>query len=153
MLRVLTAPDKNSTEQANILCTKVEKLSQTLKNNSLYQYETLLAYCHALMPSLQYPLGGSLLQESQCEHIQFPAMTIILQKCGIVSTITQDIVHGPSRYCGLNFTNMHTESGCQKICLPLSHIPKGDKTRGILNVALYLLPHMLYPSQAIGKVF
>ena len=136
MLGVTTAPDVNSKEQETVLRLKYEQWSKSLQEKSLYQHEALLSYHHALMPSLQYPLGPSLLQEKQYYHIQSPALTTILQKCGIVSTIARDIVHGPSRYCALNFTNAYDDAGCQKIKLLLGHIRKGDKTVEILNVAL-----------------
>lgn len=136
MLGVYTEPDGNSTEKATVLCTKAETWSKAVKNKSLYQYEALLAYKHALMPVLQYPLGASLFKESQCEHIQSPTLTTVLQKYGIVSTIARDIVHGPARYGGLNLTNLFTDAGCQKIRLLLGHIQKGDNTGDIIKVAL-----------------
>ena len=136
MLGVHKEPDGNSTEQAKVLRTKTGKWRKALKNKALYQFEALLAYKHALMPAIQYPLGASLLKEQQCEHIQSPELTTVLQKCGIVSKISRDIVHGPSRYGGLNFTKIYTEAGCQKIRLILGHIRKGDKTGDIIRIEL-----------------
>ena len=95
ILGVLAAPDGNSIDQTNILRSKAEKWSKALQMKSLYQHEALLSYRHALTPAIQYPLGASLLNESQCTHIQAGAMPTILQKCGIVSTIAKDIVHRP----------------------------------------------------------
>lgn len=69
MLGIHTAPDGNSKEQATVLRNKADTWSKAVKNKLLYQYEALLAYNHALMPALQYPLGASLLTEPQCEHI------------------------------------------------------------------------------------
>ena len=63
-------------------------------------------------------------------------MTTILQKSGIVSMIARDIIHRTSRYCGINFTNLYTDAGYQKIKLLLGYIRKGDKTADILKVAL-----------------
>lgn len=60
----------------------------------------------------------------------------VLQKCGIISTIARDIIHGPPRYGGLNLTKLYTDNGCQKIRLLLGHIRKGDKTSDIIKVAL-----------------
>ena len=136
MLRVLTAPDGNSQEQMRALRAKAEQWSKSLKAKSLYQHEALLSHHHALTPAIQFPLGASMLTEKQCEHIQSAALPTILQKCGIVSTISRDIVHGPPRYGGLAFPNYYTDDGCQKIKLLLGHIRKGDKTSEVLKVAL-----------------
>ena len=63
MLGVHMAPDGNSKEQATGLRNKADTWIKAVKHKSLYQYEALLAYNHALMPTLQYPLGASLLTE------------------------------------------------------------------------------------------
>ena len=136
MLGVYTAPDGNSTKQSQVLCEKARQWSISVKQKSLYQYEILLGYHHGIMKSLEYPLGASLLTEKQCENIQSPALKTTLQKCGIVSNISRDIVHGPSKYCGLNFPNLYTESDIQKIRLLIGHICKKDKTGNILSTAL-----------------
>ena len=138
MIGILKAPDVKIMEQAKVLRSKEEKWSQSLKSKSLYQYESLLAYRHALIKSLQYPLGVSIIQETQCDHIQSPVMTKVLQKYVIVSTIARDIINGPSRYCGLKFKNIYKDDGCQKIRPLLGYILKGDKTEDIINVALCL---------------
>ena len=66
------------------------------------------------METLEYPLVARLLTEVLCESIQSPVLTTVLQKSGIVSTIARDIVHVPSKYYGLNFPNLFTESGIQR---------------------------------------
>ena len=66
------------------------------------------------MKTLEYPLGASLMTEAQCEHVQSPALTTNLQKSGIISTISRYIIHEPTKYGDLNFTNLYTESGTQK---------------------------------------
>ena len=88
------------------------------------------------MKILEYPLGASLLTKSQCDIAQSPALTTSLKKFDIVSTISRDIIFGPAKYCGLNFSNLYMESGIQKIKLLLGHIRKNDKTGSILKVAL-----------------
>ena len=88
------------------------------------------------MKTLTYSLGASLMTELQCERAQSPSLTTTLQKCGIISTISRDIVHGPNKYGRLNFPNLYTESGIQKIRLLMGHIRKNDKTGRILDVVL-----------------
>ena len=63
----------------------------------------MLGYHHGIMKTLEYPLGASLLTEAQCEHIQSPALTTALQKSGIVSTISHDIIHDRPNTVGLTF--------------------------------------------------
>ena len=136
MLGVYTAPDGNSRKQALVLRKHSERWSQSLSILYLHQYEALLGYHHGIMKTLEYPLGASLITKIQCDHAQSPALKKVLQKSGIVSTISRYIVHGPSKYCGLNFSNLFTESGIQKVRLLLGHIRKNDKTGSIIKVAL-----------------
>ena len=69
MLGVLTAPDGNSKEQASTLRAKAEQWSKSLTAKSFYQHEALLSHHHALTPAIQFPLGASILNEQQCEHM------------------------------------------------------------------------------------
>lgn len=144
MLGIYTAPDSNSKEQAITLQQKPECWEKAVKLKSLYQYKILLAYHHGIIKSLEYPLGASLMTESQCKHAQSPALTTTLQKYGIIFTISRDIVHGPTKYKGLNFLNLYTVVGTQKVCILLGHIQKQDKTGKILTIALG------YSQQEIG---
>ena len=59
-----------------------------------------------------------------------------LNKGGIVSTISRNIVFGTHKYCALNFDNLYRESGLQKLKMLLGHIRKGNKTGSILKIAL-----------------
>ena len=88
------------------------------------------------MKSLEYPIGASLLREPQCENIQSSTLTMCFNKCGIISTISRNIIFGPHKYCALNFSNLYTESGLQKLQMLLGHICKADKTGSILKIAL-----------------
>ena len=135
MLGVYTAPDGNTNKQATILRQKSLKWSNSLRNRSLHQYEALLSYHHGIMKSLEYPLGPGLLSEQQCHQAQSPALSTVLQKSGLISTLSREVVHGPHKYGGLNFPNLYIESGIQKLRLLLGHIRKQDKTGEILNVA------------------
>ena len=91
------------------------------------------------MKSLEYPLGPSLLTQSQCDKIHSPVLTTCLQKCGVPSTLARAIVHGPPQYGGLNFTNLYTEAGIQKLELFIGHVRKNDRTGSIIHTALGVL--------------
>ena len=51
------------------------------------------------------------------------------EKWNRIYHIARDIVHGPSQLGGLNFKNLYTENGVQKIELMLGHLPTHDSIR------------------------
>jgi len=136
MLGVYVAPDGNCNLQEKLLRSKSEKWSSNIKHNHMRSFEVLMSYHQGVMKSLEFPVGACLLSESQCNRIQSPALTTCLQKNGVLSTLSRAIVYGPSKMCGLNFKNLYTESGIQKIELLIGHTRKMDKTGQILQVAL-----------------
>jgi len=139
MLGVYVAPDGNCTLQAKLLRSKSEVWSQRIKNNRMATFEVLMSYNQGLMKSLEFPLGASLLTESQCKHIQAPALSCCLQKTGVLSTISRSVVFGPKRFCGLGFSNLYTEAGIQKLELLIGHTRKLDVPGKILDVAVACL--------------
>jgi len=139
MLGVYVAPDGNCDLQTKLLRSKSEQWSQRIRNNRMATFEILMSYNQGLMKSLEFPLGASLLTESQCKHIQAPALTCCLQKSGVLSTISRSVVFGPKRFCGLGFSNLYTEAGIQKLELLIGHIRKMDVPGQIILVALACL--------------
>ena len=139
MLGVYVAPDGNCDLQTKLLRSKSEEWSQRIRNNRMATFETLMSYNQGLMKSLEFPLGASLLTESQCKYIQSPALSCCLQKSGVLSTISRSVIFGPKRFCGLGFSNLYTEAGIQKLELLIGHIRKMDVPGQILSVALACL--------------
>jgi len=139
MLGMYVAPDGNCDLQTKLLRSKSEEWSQRIRSNRMGTFEILMSYNQGLMKSLEFPLGASLLTESQCKYIQSPALTCCLQKSGVLSTISRSVIFGPKRFCGLGFNNLYTEAGIQKLELLIGHIRKMDVPGQILNVALACL--------------
>jgi len=136
MLGVYVAPDGNCNLQEKLLRSKSAVWSTRIKANRMASHEVFMSYNQGIMKSLEFPLGASLLNEAQCQHIQSPALSSCLQKTGVASTMSRSLVFGPKRFCGLGFRNLYTEAGIQKLELLIGHIRKKDVTGNIILVAL-----------------
>jgi len=136
MLGVYISPSGDSSEQYRILRSKAETWKARMNSHYLNSHEMWMAYKQGIMKSLEYPVGCSYLQEYQCEQIQSPALSVTLQKNGLVSTMARDIVFGPHRYGGLNLTSLYSTMGIQQIEMTIGHLRKNDKTGKIITIAL-----------------
>ena len=136
MLGVYASPDGNSRMQTKILRNKSEQWKTRVSSHYLNSYDTLMSYKQGLMKQLEYPVGASMVTDTNCAHIQSPALNACLQKNGIVSTIARIIIFSPYRYGGLGLTSLYTENGIQKVELLLGHLRRRDKTSKIIQVAL-----------------
>jgi len=136
MLGVYVAPDGGSKEQYAILRAKSLMWASRVKAQHLNGQETFMAFTQGIMKSLEFPKGASYLTEDQCSKIQSPALIAFLQRNGIASTMSRNLVFASHRYGCLGIKNLYTDMGVKKITMMLGHIRKGDKTGKILQVAL-----------------
>ena len=107
MLGVYTAPDGKSKLQYDIFLKKAKQWKANMNKHTVSIYETLMAYKQGILKSLEFPLGPSLLSAEQCYDIHASALQACLSKCGMVSTLLRELVFGPSRYGGLQFSNLY----------------------------------------------
>jgi len=139
MLGVHSAPDGQTQSQYQALMAISKKWGNKVSNGYLNRYDVLTGFKCGLLPALQYPLGVSMLTETQCDKLLVPAMNPLLKKLGIVSTISREIVHGPYVYGGMQIPNLFTIQGIHKIKMILGHLRKEDKTGSIVSIALGLV--------------
>jgi len=95
-----------------------------------------MSYKQGIMKSLEFPTGASYLSKTQCHKKQSPALVARLQKNVVVSTMSRDLIFGSHRYGCLQFKNLYTDMGSQKLEMLLGHLRKDDKTGKLLSVAL-----------------
>ena len=136
MLGVYVSPAGGSKEQFDILRAKSSQWASRVKVQHLNGQETFMAFTQGIMKSLEFPTGASYLTEDQCTKIQSPALIAFLQRNGIASTMSRNLVFASHRYGCLGIKNLYTDMGIQKITMLLGHMRKGDKTGTILRVAL-----------------
>jgi len=139
MLGAYSAPDGQSKAQYEVLLQLSKNWGKKVSNGYLNRYDVLTGFKCGLIPALQYPLGVSMLSEKQCDNLLIPAMTPLLRKLGIVSTVNREIVHGPYEYGGLQIPNLFTIQGIHKIKMFLGHMRKEDTTGSIVKIALGIL--------------
>jgi len=76
-----------------------------------------MSYKQGIMKSLEFPTGASYLSKTQCHKIQ------------------SDLISGSHRYGSLQFKNLYTDMGSQKLEMLLGHLRKDDKGK-LLSVVL-----------------
>jgi len=136
MLGAYTAPDGNTKVQYKVLHEISKEWGHKVTNGYLNRFDVQNSFKLGLIPALQYPLGVGMLTEKQCDSLLVPAMSTMLNFMGVVSTVSRDIVHGPSVYGGFAIPNLYTIQGYHKMQMMLGHIRKMDQTGKILTIAI-----------------
>jgi len=136
MLGTINAPDGNTKDQENELYEKAQNWGNKIRSGYLNRYDVSMSLRQGILKALEYPLGVSLISEVQCKRIMSPILSPFLQKLGINSKTSREIIHGPIQYGGLQVPHLYTSQGIQKIRMLLGHCRKQDKTGSIINIAL-----------------
>ena len=136
MLGTVSAPDGNTKDQEKELYEKAQNWGNKIKSGYLNRYDVSMSLRQGIMKALEYPLGVSLISEDQCKHIMSPILSPFLQKLGINSKTSREIIHGPIQYGGLQVPHLYSSQGIQKVRMLLGHCRKQDKTGCIIKIAL-----------------
>ena len=136
MLGAYSSPDGQTSARYNVLLQISKKWGNRVSSSYLNRYDAITSFKCGLLPALQYPLGVSLLSEKQCDSLLVPAITPLLHKLGIISTVNREIVHGPYEHGGLQVPNLFTIQGIHKIKMFLGHMRKQDTSGKLLTIAL-----------------
>jgi len=134
MLGAYVAPDGNTKLQYKVLHELSQEWGQRVASGYLNRFDVQNSFKMGLIPALQYPLGIGVLSEHQCNQLLVPAMSILLNKMGVVRSINREIVHSPILYGGFALPNLYTIQGYHKVQMMLGHVRKKDTTTGDLIV-------------------
>jgi len=149
MLGAYTAPDGNTRAQYKVLYEVSEKWGQRISNGYLNKFDVQNSFKLGLIPALQYPLGVGVLSEKQCASLLVPAMSKLLNKMGVVSTVNREIVHSPVLYGGFAMPNLFTIQGYHKVQMMLGHVRKMDTTGDLIVIAIATAQQEVGVSQPI----
>jgi hypothetical protein len=100
--------DSTSTENKRVMLVNGVDYATAIKNNTLQLGECNMAYGAYYMPSVAYSTPETTLSYTECEDIQRPVVSTILQKMGIVSNASRIVVFGSAKCCGLGLDHLAT---------------------------------------------
>lgn len=86
-----------------------------------------------------YSLPTLSLSQSNCTHIQAPALQATLSKLHLNRNISRAIVFGPATYGGLSLPDQYTSAGISQLHLLLGHLCLQDKTAKLLLIDISYL--------------
>jgi hypothetical protein len=115
------------TKQAAILRSHSESYKESLQSASLTSVEAYWSYMMFLRPKLTYPLPCCSLTQTQCRHIQAPALAALLPKLHLNCHTSRAVLFGSAKYGGLELPELYTDQGFGRLKLLFGHVKLRDE--------------------------
>jgi len=131
-LRVYLAPDGNNQLQEKI---QLEKTQVWVQNTRAAHLDWMVARFNITMTfiwQVYYVLPVATLSPNQCDQIMRPCLMDWIVVAGYNRSYARAIIHAPSKYCGLNLTDMQTEQRIQHLLTMLQYGHSSDDLMGQL---------------------
>ena len=114
---------------------QIKSWISTVPQSTLTSYEKQLAYKMFLRPQLVYPLPCTTFNRKDIEKLFRPVLDEILHTLGINKHFPLDVVHGDSKYFGLEIDNAYFLQGISHLKFFLGHTNMMDRTGDLLAIA------------------
>jgi len=131
-LGVYLAPDGNNKLQESILLEKTKTWAQNTIAAHLDQMAVWLNITMTLIQQVYYILPVTILTPKQCEWIMQPCLMDGMVVAGYNRSFPRVIISAPSKYYGLNLTDMYTEQGIQHLLAMLQYGHSSNNLMGRL---------------------
>jgi hypothetical protein len=135
-LGIYISSSGSQTRQARVLRQYAEEYKIRVSMSNLSQEAAYCSYIQYIRPKLIYPLPCSALTQTQCRHIQAPALAGLLPKLHLNQHTPHAIIFGEQRFGGLNLPDLYTDQGCGQLRLLLGHLRRRDETGQLILIAI-----------------
>jgi len=115
------------TKKAAIIQSHSESYKEGLQSASLTSVEAYWSYMMFLRPKLTYPLPCCSLTQTQCRHIQAPALAALLPKLQLNRHTPRAVLFGSAKYGGLEIPELYTDQGFGQLKLLFGHVKLRDE--------------------------
>jgi len=131
-LGVYLAPDGNNKLQESILLENTKTWAQNTRAAHLDQTAAWLNITMTLIRQVYYVLPATTLTPNQCDRIMRPCLMDRMAAAGYNRSFPRAIISTPSKYYGLNLTDMYTKQGIQHLLVMLQYSHSSDNLMGRL---------------------
>jgi len=131
-LGVYISPSGNQMQQIKILRRHTQQYYATVSTSTFTAEEAYLSYMTYLRPQITYPLPCSTLTQTQCRHIQAPALAAFLPKLHLNRHTPRAVIFAGPRYGGLSIPELYTDQGYGQLKLLIGHLKLRDETGDLI---------------------
>jgi len=132
-LGIHMSQSNNQNTQFQTTMTQAQKYNIQLTKSQLNPFLALLSYNQVYLPGIKYILPHSIFSDKQCKTIQTTILQSLLPKIGYNRHHPRVVVHGPTKYGGLNITPIKTLQGTEQTILLLYTLSKTTHLNKIIQ--------------------
>jgi hypothetical protein len=134
-LGVYISPSGLQKWQVQILWQYTMDYYTNVSSSSFTAEEALLSYTSYLRPRLSYPLPCTSLTQTQCRHIQVPALAALLPKMHLNRHTPHAVLFGPMKYGRLAMPDTYTDQGYGQLRFLIGHLHLADEVGDLIKIA------------------
>jgi hypothetical protein len=131
-LGVMKAPSGLQTPEIQRLKEKSDTIARRINLSHLIRNEARLAYETTYIPSMQYSLTTTAINQTDMEMIQQKATSAFLSKMGYNRNMPREVVFGHTLYQGLGLRHLYDMQGIDGIVAFLQEINNKSTTQKVL---------------------
>ena len=135
-LGVYISPSGCSNLAFRTLRGHAEDYASKFNTSVINRDDAFCSYFSYFIPKISFPLPVLSLSESQCSHLQSPALNVFLNKIHLNRNTARSIIHGPKEYGGLGIPHAYFLQSNGQLKLFIGHLRAQDKTAQLILISM-----------------
>jgi hypothetical protein len=129
------SPSGGMEKSLEVLRNHAKDYATRIQGSMITREAALWSFLLYLLPKLTFPMVALTLTETQCSHIQSPALLALLPKLHLNRNTARSIIHGPRIYGGMDLPHIYTSQGLGQLKFLLGHLRAQDKTCKLILIS------------------